>query len=263
MEKTFKNKKTGELAYYNNGIFKQGNCCIEIGCEPSSEFWEDITNDFKVLMLDRNGIVSVKRLSDEVVFSLGDKYKNASGVFTISGFEIVNNTVVVKGKEWGKCVLNYIEKVVEPIFITQDGVELFGGESVYGVTDNLQLCYTSMATKENVQRCRIFADKNKAENYIKAYKNYTTTDGKQIVEGQTFYVYDDKYFNCLRAEFGQFKSDKWAGKRFKTETEVQELIKLNKVRFSLADMVRIANHWAYIKGVVKPEHVLKTVEKWK
>ena len=40
MEKIFKNRKSGELAYYKDGIFKQGNCSVEIGVEPSSEFWE-------------------------------------------------------------------------------------------------------------------------------------------------------------------------------------------------------------------------------
>ena len=40
MEKIFKNRKSGELAYYRDGIFKQNNCSVEIGVEPSSEFWE-------------------------------------------------------------------------------------------------------------------------------------------------------------------------------------------------------------------------------
>ena len=54
----------------------------------------------------------------------------------------------------------------EVLFITEDNVELFGGESVYGVTDNFQLCYTSIATKENVQGVRAFAKKENAEEYI-------------------------------------------------------------------------------------------------
>lgn len=48
MEKTFKHKTNGTIATYKDGVFKQGNCCVEIGCEPSSEFWEEalfITTD--------------------------------------------------------------------------------------------------------------------------------------------------------------------------------------------------------------------------
>ena len=40
MEKTYRHRKSGELAYYKDGIFKQGNYSVEIGVEPSSEFWE-------------------------------------------------------------------------------------------------------------------------------------------------------------------------------------------------------------------------------
>jgi len=40
--KTFKHKRTGEIATYKDGVFKQGNCCVEIGTEPSSEFWEEV-----------------------------------------------------------------------------------------------------------------------------------------------------------------------------------------------------------------------------
>ena len=42
MEKILKHRKSGELAYYKDGIFKQGNCSVEIGVEPSSEFWVEI-----------------------------------------------------------------------------------------------------------------------------------------------------------------------------------------------------------------------------
>lgn len=42
MEKTFKHKTNGTIAYYKDGVFRQGNCCVEIGCEPSEEFWEEL-----------------------------------------------------------------------------------------------------------------------------------------------------------------------------------------------------------------------------
>ena len=40
--KTFKHRKTGEIATYKDGCFKQGSCVVEIGVEPSSEFWEEL-----------------------------------------------------------------------------------------------------------------------------------------------------------------------------------------------------------------------------
>lgn len=106
MEKTYRHKKTGEIAYYKDGIIKVGNCSVEIGVEPSSEFWVELTyeilsfraNTGLLRIKDSNGIFqangdakrentteqyllnedgwdihSVKRLSDGEVFSIGDK----------------------------------------------------------------------------------------------------------------------------------------------------------------------------------------------
>ena len=42
MERIFKHKKTGETATYKDEIFKQGRFTVEIGVEPSSEFWERV-----------------------------------------------------------------------------------------------------------------------------------------------------------------------------------------------------------------------------
>ena len=41
MEKIFKNRKSGEIAYYKDGVLKSGNCSIETGREPSSDIWEE------------------------------------------------------------------------------------------------------------------------------------------------------------------------------------------------------------------------------
>jgi hypothetical protein len=38
--KKYKHKKTGEIATYKNGILKSSGFCVEIGVEPSKEFWE-------------------------------------------------------------------------------------------------------------------------------------------------------------------------------------------------------------------------------
>ena len=43
MIRKFKNKKTGETITYKDGVIKAGNCVIETGVEPSSEFWMELT----------------------------------------------------------------------------------------------------------------------------------------------------------------------------------------------------------------------------
>lgn len=78
MEKTFKHKTNGTIATYKGGVFKQGNFCIEIGCEPSSEFWEELTYEIITekpcvnIGSSKIEIIEVKRLSDNVVFKRGD-----------------------------------------------------------------------------------------------------------------------------------------------------------------------------------------------
>ncbi len=70
---------------------------------------------------------------------------------------------------------------------------------------------------------------------------YTTVDGESIREGNTFYVYDDKSIKPIYASYGHFTNKKYDGKRYKTRKEVEDLIELNKVQYSLKDIIRIAN----------------------
>lgn len=50
MMRQFKHKKTGDIAYYKDGVFKQGVFCMEIGVEPSSEVWEEVVQrGFEIL----------------------------------------------------------------------------------------------------------------------------------------------------------------------------------------------------------------------
>jgi hypothetical protein len=43
MTKTFRHKTTNEVATYKDGVLKSSGFSVEIGVEPSSQFWEDIT----------------------------------------------------------------------------------------------------------------------------------------------------------------------------------------------------------------------------
>jgi len=112
------------------------------------------------------------------------------------------------------CIKNYdgingLDSVFEsffaekPLFTTNDGVDIFEGESIYGVTDNFLLLHNSFA-QERDKTTKTFAKRENAEKYIRD----------------------------------------------------------NQKKYSLTDMVRIANHWAYIKSV-NTEVALKVIESWK
>ena len=50
MQKKFKHKKTGEIATYQDGVLKSSGFCVEIGVEPSKEFWEEVVEkDYEIL----------------------------------------------------------------------------------------------------------------------------------------------------------------------------------------------------------------------
>jgi hypothetical protein len=74
MERTFKHKKTGEVAYYKDGVFKQGRFCVEIGVEPSSEFWEEvISKDYEILEV-KGTYGAISSYIQELDADLKDKY---------------------------------------------------------------------------------------------------------------------------------------------------------------------------------------------
>jgi len=122
--KTFKHKKTGEIATYKDGVLKSSGFCVEIGTEPSSEFWEEvIEKNYEILKISGytlrdNGkyshhksqskigvitaekllssdrysyyIKTVKRLSDGEIFTVGDKTLNGD----IIEFKLINNILI-------------------------------------------------------------------------------------------------------------------------------------------------------------------------
>ncbi len=151
-------------------------------------------------------IFSVKRLSDGEVFTVGDNVslKNEWNKGEIDGIKITSDDKIYIHSLRGGFgqLLKDVFKVKQSLFTTVDGVEIYGGESIYAVSDDFQLFYTSFA-RETDKTVRSFAKKENAEKY---------------------------------------KRD-------------------NEKKYSLKDMVKIANHWAYIKSVT-PEVALKVIEKW-
>ena len=157
MEKVFKNRKSGELAYYKDGIFKQNGCSVEIGVEPSSEFWNQIlfiTEDGVEIF--EGGVYYVPQRKDK-------KYDGFLSIIAVSGMVYKSETKRFASKQKALEFIEYFNK--EAILTTEDNEELFGGESIYSVTDDFKLCYTSIATKENVQGVRVFAKKENLEEY--------------------------------------------------------------------------------------------------
>jgi len=218
--KKFKHKKTGEIATYKDGILKSSGFCVEIGIEPSNEFWQEvIEKEYEILSFKHNcggvfsksysknktkfsqvpegteyseekllkdetfEIYSVKRLSDGEVFTIGDncEFGILTRIFLIkdsNGKDIIMTST--KNSDYS-CNILYLKKLKQPLFITEDGVEIFEGddfyelivpgfnnkECVWNILPNIgrpNLIYDQEGNRKHFRLW--FSNKAKAEEYI-------------------------------------------------------------------------------------------------
>lgn len=98
----------------------------------------------------------------EEIFTIGDKTNNG----TISKFEIDSNGVRVFFEDKPKnyhVSLNNIKKVKQPLFTTEDGVDIFEGDKYYTVDSNFEI-QSTFGGEDEVDNT--WSSKEKAEEYI-------------------------------------------------------------------------------------------------
>lgn len=131
-------------------------------------------------------IHSVKRLTDGEVFTVGDNINfNDKGVAKLLEiqFEIAPadkgkgtlcfvNDHEFLGKWW---TVDKLSKIKKSLFTTVDNVEIYGGESIYAVSDDFQLLHCSFA-QEKDKSIRSFSTKENAEKYILRHKPLLSLD---------------------------------------------------------------------------------------
>lgn len=140
MEKVYKHRKTGELAYYKDGVFKQGRFCVEIGVEPSSEFWEEVlfTTEDGVEMFE-GGVYYVPQRKN-------NKYDGFISIIAVSGMSCNNETKRFASKQKA---LEFIEDFnKESILTTEDNEDIFEGDDYYYINkEKLDIVYVESADK--------------------------------------------------------------------------------------------------------------------
>jgi hypothetical protein len=203
MQKKFKHKKTGEIATYQDGVLKSSGFCVEIGVEPSSQFWEVISEkDFEIVLWSfgnedrfktknpdgtaiKYNIHSVKRLSDGEIFTIGDKITGKSKYnCIINSIELNPNCsqIMFNRLDEGIDLIN-AKHIKQPLFTTEDGKEIFEGDyyhlvyfekGIVGLPKGTDLFTVSKAHKAEPlgkdetwsTNCKFFSKKEKAEEYI-------------------------------------------------------------------------------------------------
>jgi len=149
---------------------------------------EDCTLEW-LLQQYPNSIYSIKRLSDGEIFSVGDKLDlRAGGIRKITGISLDDSGVsefskrsipwLECGKDYGTC-LDWAVHYKEPILITEDGKEIFEGDSywrVIAVLENQRVfVYTEKVDEKGEFIYRgggglFFSTKEAAEKYIEENK---------------------------------------------------------------------------------------------
>lgn len=155
-------------------------------------------------------IHSIKRTSDGEIFTIGDrvKCKNTQNTQIITQFEIDLDSIRFRFNNGCGALLKYfpkpsdIQKVKKPLFITEDLIQIYGGEECYSVDEELNIS-KFIANSSQVYN-KYFAMEANAEEYIKLNKpmfsymdilngykaciNFNSLHG-DVVESKTFIEY--------------------------------------------------------------------------
>ena len=171
------------------------------------EFWQEVVEkDYEILeVITNNGkfiekvynqdatikpywkIHSIKRLSDGEIFTIGDLVGTPGSTYPLKEFKIIDceNTLAVhyyKDKIGGSghynCRLKNLKKVKQPLFTTEDGVDIFEGDKYYYINSNFNDPWEIINTKadcpeiinKNNLNYKRFSTKEKAEEYILMHK---------------------------------------------------------------------------------------------
>ena len=136
--KKYKHKQTGLIAQQLTVNYKVGECEVP-GCiiEKCQDWEEVVERDYEVILARRVPyiILSVRRLSDGEVFSVGDLITGHSytDARVIKKIKIRYDESIQLEQKYGSTDLVYATKVKQPIFLTHDGKDIFEGDTVWWV----------------------------------------------------------------------------------------------------------------------------------
>jgi hypothetical protein len=194
MQKKYKLVKTypgspelGTIAEYreqcNDYLYKDNNnYYVSLKCNKYPEFWEEIVErDWKILDTNisdnlKQSISSVKRLSDGEIFTIGDELTEGTilrfylsdyndGIYLDTKKISDNNIHSYYGLPLDKWV-----KYKQPLFTTEDGVDIYEYDAIWVVSSNFNTIYTTAFSNKygNSKTAYkiVFSNKKAAEEYI-------------------------------------------------------------------------------------------------
>ena len=134
--------------------------------------WESLTN------MANTTYHSVKRLSDDEVFKVGDNFRNGNkgDVFKIVKIEIVKGVVQLWDDSCFTEMNNAVKVKFRVIVTTEDGVEITNGEQLlYGVDRHYNVMEHDVNVNAMLHSITYFATTTARDEYIFQNKPITTT----------------------------------------------------------------------------------------
>jgi len=205
---------------------------------------------YEVVSMQSNSIQSVKRLSDGVIFTIDDKVKNpkfqSNQTFKITKFELDCNKIHMLANGIG---IHKIEPC-EIKVITKDGVKLYVGDTLYSVNNNFiieSIVYDSTSSK--MDGYVDFSTEKAAQKYFDSLFLFTTHDGVKMKKSDEYWYVQTGEYNGNQGKLnvypwevkhystGTLDLTSTNIKRFSTEENAEEYVRLNKKQYSLQDIL--------------------------
>jgi len=179
--------------------------------ESHPEYWEEVVEKDYEILISRvvpQEILSVKRLSDGEVFTVGDEFKATIGsrdvIRTIQRIKVEGDIITIhhengdlsNQKHFG--IFHTIKKVKQPIFLTHDGKNIYEGDKVWYVNkenfyyDYILPSYDYILPSPGIKFCSdinaYFLTREDAEDYIKRNRpRLSIEDCFKILQNQFLY----------------------------------------------------------------------------
>lgn len=183
--------------YKTNQIIKCKITDNKVNFKRSNGSWDSYDSDYSGFVTEVFSIYSIRRLSDSEIFTIGDNTKyGCIDSFYIKNDHLLATTVLESNGRY----LKELEKVKQPLFTTEDGVDIFEGDDYFKVLQETYLLLNMRnANVTHNTTATTFSTKEKAEEYILMNKpclsindvakifvstNYTTKKGNLYPQGQ-------------------------------------------------------------------------------
>lgn len=175
--------------------------------------WEEIKEIYKIESTINKDITEVRRLSDNQLYTIGDRLNISRGVHVIKEFKEINNQIVIHFNKDNnthsyheiectctQLLQNAHKPIVEALFNTNDNVPIYKNQTFYlvdivpnyNIIEAKAIYNKDYYKKVDKTKYRSFSTRGTAQEWVKKNKPkealFTTKDGVKIYKGDNYTV---------------------------------------------------------------------------